>query len=294
MASAMEDPEFFKTIGRHFVALTCRQRLPNTTGIGSYFAASGFVISIQNEWFLITAGHIFQKIEEAKRHGVQFVNWQLDDTFALDRKRSIHVDGPGAPETIPFDLDSQVLKVHYCEEDRGNDYAFIYLDSYYVSLLQANGVTAFEEKHWVINKNERAADRVVIIGLPEDQTEELNHLGLVRKTLVSVPLFRVHNDLEGAENLGNEYHASVPDISASGLKGFESMKGMSGGPVIGFWTQPDGDDKMLVLGIQNRWVHTTDTIICHPVAQVVDHIKATVQALYTEYEKIESRTSDSL
>lgn len=282
--SAKEDPEFFRLIGRYFVALTCRQKLPGTIGIGTYFAASGFILSVDNNWFLITAGHIFKEIEEAKRQGVQFINWQLDDTFALAKKRPVNVDGPGVPETIPFDIDAQVFKMHYCEDNGSYDYAFIYLEPYYVSLLRANGVMPFEEEHWVITE-ERPANRVELVGVPNDQIKELSISGLVQKRLVSVPLYRVNDDPENSERYQHMLFARVPNISASGLEGFEKIQGMSGGPIIGFWTQPDGTERMRIIAIQNMWNSSQETVFGHPVAHVADHLQNTIKALQDEAER---------
>jgi hypothetical protein len=278
---AQEDPDHLRFLGRHFVALTCRIKREGAADEGTYFAASGFIISVHQVWFLITAGHIFTEIEQAKQQGTQFTNWHLDDTFALPKKRSVFVDGPRAPETIPFDLDAQA-KAFYFDEDEGTDYAFIHVPPYYERLLRANGVTPFEEEHWTVDEGLRPADRVELVGIPADQITELSTPGLVKKTLVALPLHRTDDSDETAK-YPHLLHAHVPDISGSGLQGFEHIRGMSGGPIIGFWKQPDGSETLRILAIQSRWNRSTKTIIAHPAPAVAEHLKNFLEAVLAHW-----------
>ncbi|RYZ82363.1 MAG: hypothetical protein EOP06_21825 [Proteobacteria bacterium] len=279
-----EDLFFF---GQRFVALACRIFGPEIVDpMGSYFAASGFVLSIYGHWFLITAGHVLADIEDAKNRGYTFTNWQLDDTFALKRKRPVYVDGPGAPETIPFDFEGQP-KISYFNRDEGTDFAFIYLGSYYERCLKANDVIAFEEEHWTLDI-EGASHRMELVGIPADQTRDLKRGGLVQKTLVTLKLHRIEDD----SLLDNRYphllQGHIPEIPTDVLPTLERIHGMSGGPIIGFWEQPDGSEKIRILAIQSQWNKHTQTIIGSPIGQAASGLKQMIDEWVAGNEEGES------
>lgn len=48
----------------------------------------------------VTAGHIFTDIKTALDSGCMIRDWQINDSYALDQKRIIEVDGPPLPDTI--------------------------------------------------------------------------------------------------------------------------------------------------------------------------------------------------
>jgi hypothetical protein len=108
--STNDFPESLRFVSEHFLILSARYFKPGEEArpgfIGHYFAASGFVLDFGGEWVLITAGHVLSGIEDAKQAGCRFVDWHLDDTFALSERRPVNVDGPGAQDTVPFGFES--------------------------------------------------------------------------------------------------------------------------------------------------------------------------------------------
>ena len=272
---AKENRDYLRFLGQYFVALICRIESADPAKPTQDSRASGFVVSVRGVWFLVTAGHTFAEIENYKRDGYKVINWQIDDDFALVEKRIASVDGPGIPSTIPFDLDSQ-LKDYVYEENK-IDYAFVHIPSFYIQQLRANGVKPFEEEHWELDANLVAADRVELLGIPYDQIKELNTSGLISRTLVAISVHRgEHEDEEMVVKSPHLLQAYIINPSLSGLPNFKSIQGMSGGPIIGFWKQPDGSEIMRVLAIQSAWIRSTSakrTIMAFPVSEVVQHLQ---------------------
>jgi 5-methylcytosine-specific restriction endonuclease McrA len=270
--------EDLRVFGRRFVALTCRLYAPPDENIGQedtvgiYFSASGFVIEVAGHWFLITAGHIIMHIQEILDRGGRYENWHLDDTFALGSKRQIYVDGPGATETIPFVLDWDSIFYEFNED--GTDYAFVYLDPYYVNLLRKNHVTPFEEEEWTLHVD-RPADRTELIGMPHDQLKEIGDYR-VSKVLVALKMHRVNDDALYKTEYEHLIQAHIPGLPTQKLPDFEQIYGMSGGPVVGIWIQPDGSERMLILGVQSQWNPEYRTIVATPIGRYAAAMKKSI------------------
>jgi hypothetical protein len=268
--------EHLRVLGRRFVALTCRLYSPPDPETGEedkegvYFAASGFIVAISGAWFLVTAGHIIAHIREILNQGGRCQNWHLDDTFALGKKRAIYVDGPGATETIPFVFGFESIISHF-DRDEGTDFAFIYLTPYYVDLLRRNDVTAFDEEEWTLDVN-TSADCTELVGMPHDQTRHLGNYR-VTKILVALKVHRVNDDAHYKPEFAHLFQGHIPGLPTQVLPNFERIHGMSGGPLVGFWTLPDGSEKMRVLGIQNRWYPEDQTVVATPVGYLAAGIK---------------------
>src|SRR5689334_12788580 len=79
---------------RHTVVFTFRYRWPNERH-WRFANTSGFVMSISGTWFLITAAHWFQKIEELKQSGCEVNSYQMFDGMGKDAKFNC---------SIPFDV----------------------------------------------------------------------------------------------------------------------------------------------------------------------------------------------
>ena len=50
---------FLKTVGRHFVTLSCMQT-PASASEEKVLLFSGFIVDIKGVWFYVTAGHILR------------------------------------------------------------------------------------------------------------------------------------------------------------------------------------------------------------------------------------------
>src|SRR5437016_4093307 len=77
---------FIKTVGRHFVTLSCVEVLPGTS-TEKVFVFSGFLVDVNDVWFYVTAGHILRDIRAALNAGASFDIWRLGDQTAGNRFR---------------------------------------------------------------------------------------------------------------------------------------------------------------------------------------------------------------
>ena len=62
---------FFRTVGPHFVTLSCVHRPPGKTE-EKRFVFSGFLIEAGGVWFYVTAGHIVKDIRASLGSGGEF------------------------------------------------------------------------------------------------------------------------------------------------------------------------------------------------------------------------------
>lgn len=237
---AVEDNDYVHRLSRHFVALCCRVRIPTQDGSfhEKYCAFSRFILSVQDQWFWITAGHIFEEIDSYIKAGYTLHSWSLDDSGALKVKRTWNIDAPPSPETIPI-IFEDLEKWHYCDEESGADYGFIILGSYYRLLLEANGVAALDESCWQIG-TPNGFVKYEMLGIPAELVQELPRAGYVSKTYVCLDVIST-NEPKDQDSPNCLFRGKVPDITQSGLEGLTKINGMSGGPIFGYGHTLEGN-----------------------------------------------------
>ena len=183
------DENFGKAVARHVVSLqwvdrTPGDRLSANEGTGYPMASSGFVVSIQSYWFLITAGHILKDIETARSNGQVLEDFRLSDGYANPLSRF-------APFPFAFD---DALKHHFCNDDLKADYGCIHLRPMYQSLLSSNGIAALNERAWRDDLPDEF-DEVFIAGIPSQfvSYRRIPHATVQQTTLVVVALDQLHD-----------------------------------------------------------------------------------------------------
>ena len=82
--TASLNERFMRSVGRHFVTLSCVQTVPNTSG-EKILVFSGFLADVGGVWFYVTAGHILRRIQSALSAGTKFDVWRLGDQTAGNR-----------------------------------------------------------------------------------------------------------------------------------------------------------------------------------------------------------------
>lgn len=249
-----EDEEHVRFFAKHFIALCCYETVPTNDGTSKtkYCVFSAFVLSIQDEWFLIIAGHIFEGIEEAEALGCTFDDWQLDDLGAEGRQNRMDYDAPPPPDTIPFEF-KKVIKGHYYNEGTGQDYAYFHLEAArYRAMLEKAGVVPLSEAAWR-NGVPAHFERYMLLGIPTDQVQELLRPGCVSRFLVTLDVDPELTPQAQKDLKAGLLYGMVPDISKSGLDGFKSLEGMSGGPIFGFAKNKHGEHAYWIVAIQSSW-----------------------------------------
>jgi hypothetical protein len=103
------------------------------------YVATAFVLSAEDEWFLITAGHVaIDIIDQLKDPSCRLRRAFLDDAGGLDAKDR---------HSVPFDLTPENIAV--LGDEKTLDYAVIHLGQYYRRLLEKNGVEPLDERVWL-------------------------------------------------------------------------------------------------------------------------------------------------
>lgn len=246
-----------KTIGRHFVTLSCVQRSPGT-GDERIHVFSGFVVEISGEWFYITAGHILRDIRAAIDQGSTFDVWRLGDQTA----------GHGFKNTgVPYAFDlGQWLVIE--REEEGLDYATVHLGGLYRLQLEAGGIVPFQLDAW--SDHTVPHDRWALVGVP---AESVGYDGqtLITARIVVAPLTAASAPPLAGAKADNQFYAKLDDDPDGVVK---DLVGMSGGPIV--MLKHDGVWKYSIIGIQSGWYPSSRTIAACPIRSFVDALRPIV------------------
>ncbi len=228
-----DDPELqnvLRYFSRHLVSLSGRYQFEDTLGEHksnpNYFGYSGFIISIRGLWLFITAGHILKRIDEAlSASNLKIFECQLIDSFGPDKIS----DFP-----IPFDY-QRAPKYYIFDEKLGLDFGLIGLGSYYQQLLEKNNIVPVEELNW-IHHHRVEFEYFYVLGLPEEYIE-VERIKVSNKQKAFLTLSPTLIRINPAEyppdsavktefpRFSGKFETDIP---------LESLRGMSGGPILGF------------------------------------------------------------
>lgn len=225
---------------RHVIAIVCKVQFKN--GTQQEFIISGFVIKMKDKVIAITAGHILEWLETKIRSGeIVQCGGRLVDFLGKDAKHH---------NTYPFTIFG---REHYYMNEKGYDFALLNLDYMEQQAIASNGVIPFVFE----GQNERPITEYTWFGVVGFAEEGVNRAGGkpdgdIEGFSPSMSPAALINDLKDRrlENLA----ISQPCILAQLIDDEfpKSMKGLSGGPVLGVSCQHDKTDYWVV-GIQAEW-----------------------------------------
>jgi len=209
------------------------------------FHITTFVMSISGQWFLITAGHCIQKVQEYLDSGYKIISSRLIDSLGTGAK---------CPNPIPF-----VYKESYPEclsEKYELDYGYMVLSLYYKRLLLANNVHALDEEVW--KKQPAQVDCYKLLGIPSELVLVTSSNISITPSLLTVEVLKEKPDGFTEVNAPLFYgHINLGD-------GLESIKGMSGGPIFAFYKNKKGELRYWLTAIQSRWLPESSNIVACP------------------------------
>ena len=252
------ETNFFNLVLRHCVNITVFDRTEGKTahenrGVGRLLIISGFVISVDGKWFLITAGHCLRNIEASREAGQNYHSWELDDGTRPNAQAAL---------PIPFDYDN-IPKFAIVDKESGVDYAAFYLRPYYQNLLVANGIQPFPDP-W---RKDITGDftAYILLGVPNETIEaKITDDGIYQRCRpTAIGLTRIDQPT-GVLIRGDWFYAKLPD--ANGEYYVDSIEGMSGGPIIGFGKGNDDRPCYWVLALQSSWDRSKREIRACPIA----------------------------
>lgn len=249
--------QFFKTVGRHFVSLSCVQHPPGKSPKRT-FVFSGFLIEAKGLWFYITAGHILRDIRESLEQGGQFELWRLDDQTAGNRFS-------GAAIPFGFDLDSWIVVEN---KEIGLDYAALALHPFYVRQLQAGGAVPIGKDAWGDHIAEH--DYWALVGIPSE-TVSYESDSTISGGVVVMPLEPASEPEAAGRTAENKFFARIKDMSA-----VTDIDGMSGGPVFSL-KKTEGKWRYKVIGVQSSWYPKARVIAACPIASLGTELERLVE-----------------
>lgn len=235
-----------KTVGRHFVTLSCVQR-PPTNDQEKVLVFSGFIIEIAGEWFYVTAGHILRDIRTALEAGSTFDVWRLGDQMAGNKFNNT---------AIPYSFQ---LKDWVILEDSklGFDYAAVHLAGLFRQQLEVGGVVAIASNAWSDHVTDH--DHWALVGIPSE-TVSYDGKTVITARVVMALLVPANAPASAGEKAQNQFYAKLADGSERFVK---DVDGMSGGPIFTL-KKVDGAWKYSVIGVQSAWYPTTRILVACP------------------------------
>ena len=248
--------EKLKRPSRHFVSLVWFQQNANEPAgekTWKNFAAAGFVMSFGGTWYLGTAGHILEDLEENRKARATRTN-----SFALVDHGGVEAD---FTDPVPFDFENAV-KHYVVDANAGLDFGFIKIAPFYRKLLEANQVVPLTEEHW---KRKQGRSRIyVVMGCPsvrrriKQETDFEPRTGHAQITVMHVRALAKKDEPEPLTYprlFGRVLDEKVPDID-----------GFSGGPVIRLGPKKGGVIPYAVVAMQYSWDKRRRVIRASPLA----------------------------
>ena len=232
------DAKLFKEFGCHFISLTCDHHDPKKEGSLERFVTSGFLLSINDVWYMATAGHVIDAIvARMQREPNRSYHFGIIDNF-----------GPEAThdEIIPFDFQG-ALKWTTNADKTGADFGLILIWPHYRRLIEVNKPTPFTEEQWQYKRDE-PFEFHIIMGIP---TETVNRVSLERKLyeIVSIPVTQIKELPSSIQP--SPYPTFYAEMGPT--PGIESIEGMSGCPIFGFAKDREGRWRYWIVAVQSGW-----------------------------------------
>ena len=248
---------FFKTVGRHFVTLSCVQRLPGIEEEKA-FVFSGFLVEAGGVWFYVTAGHILRHVRTSLKVGGEFDVWRLDDQTAGNQFR--------AAVPYAFDIDKWLVIE---DEVLGLDYAAVSIDTIYRMQLEAGGAVPIGKAAWGDHNTEH--DQWALVGIPSE-TVAYDQKTIITGRIVVIPLDPAEESPLIGRKAENQFYARLKDLG-----NIMDIDGMSGGPVFAL-KKVENRWKYKVIGVQSGWYRSTRTIVACPFASLGTELEALVES----------------
>ncbi len=248
-----------RSIGRHFVTLSCIQDHPGQDGTLIH-VFSGFLLEVKGEWFYMTAGHILRDVRIALESGSIFDIWRFGDQTAGNRFKDT---------AVPYAFDIEQWSVLE-DADSGLDYATVHIDGLYRSQLEAGGVTALDRNAWGDHLTQH--DHWVLAGTPKE-TVSYDGTAIISSKFVVAPITSTEAPQLAVRRAESKFYAKLANDSERFVN---DIDGMSGGPV--FSLLQIGDTwKYKVIGIQSSWYPSSRIVAVCPIAMFGEALEPIVE-----------------
>jgi hypothetical protein len=240
-----------RALQHHFVMIYAEIELDGKVMRSTY---SGFLMSVDGQWIVVTAGHALENINHFIEKGYQ-------------TKRFYLVDGVDPP-TNAVRIAWEVVKPWFIHE-RGLDYGVLFLDYLTVRNLEANGKTAFDERNYDFTPDKEGLI-YAMYGVREADT-----VATEPSLRAGISIWMLERLRERPEDIDEP---EVDSFYARVIAGAHSMVGMSGAPIFVFGSLTATESRYWIRAVQSRQVQQGKyRIIVAPMIQpLVELIRAEV------------------
>ena len=224
---------------------------------------SAFVVVIEGQWFLITAGHVVRNIE---------LHYEHVKSLGQDKQSSYHLfDGFGdinACETVEYPFDYR--RAPHCyfyagdDTDDGIDYAAIHLSKFCVRYLQSKVVPI---SVGMCDYSTFAGNLLCLVGFPSEP--DTNQIGDIRQTVATMTL---RNPMEVSRILVKKHERHYFELIDEDL----DIRNMSGGPVILADFQSGKVRDYRIIAVQSGWDKSVHETAACPIGIYINHLQRAV------------------
>lgn len=223
---------------------------------------STFIISIDDEWFMVTAGHCLSEIEKAKKAGYTIVKTRLIDFGGLDPNNFL---------PVPFDYDA-APSAHLGDDKY--DYGIIHISRYYRRLMESNNIVALNEETW--EKQPQNAEFYFLLGVPyqlSEVTEDNIKITTTLHTVTKCETVPKEFEKTDAPTFYGEIHLE---------KDITDIVGMSGGPLLSFKHTENGALRYWLCAVQSRWIPNKKLIAACLMKPFASLVKNSMREVWNE------------
>jgi hypothetical protein len=223
----------------------------------SYY--TGFLLYEKGATIWVTAGHCMEEIEQvilADNDSYVDVTFRFIDTLHSNAVSEL---------PPPFAYQDEKFKAFLVNRDDqgielGWDFGVIFLRSHYADLLSGNNIVPISEPNWT-NVPEKF-DRYYMLGLPGERVKPVEKgIYTARPSMFSISRLDERPECFKTQTDSMFYAKIDPDSDV------ESIKGMSGGPILGVQFK-DGQARYWVLAVQSQWLASDRMVCASPLAEL--------------------------
>jgi hypothetical protein len=242
-----ENQQAIRWLSRHLVGLSCSHFVTKDGSDSRYFIISGFLVSMKAMWYLGTASHVLQDIDRLMTdHPERTYAFRIVDHLDPDSKHKL---------SIPFDY-SKRLRFWTDHEATGADFGLIDIPDFYRHQMEANPQTPIDERNWKLDMDFEPAAHLMI-GIPIEGVSPVNDAVVGRDTTnyrrFEIVALRVKQIPEPPPGIPRyEYPTFWAELWGTDL---QSIKGMSGCPILAFGKTGEGEMKYGVVAVQSGWFY---------------------------------------
>jgi hypothetical protein len=238
--------------------------------------ATGIVVSISEQWFLVSAGHLVNEVRDRHERGDTIMTCRLITLANPEREMPSIQLGLFDPDSSSFfNPNLMAVSIH----KGGLDCLIVAVSESLRDLLEHRGVQALDESTW---RQPSDCPKIhFITGFPshlaeldEQQEREQNYVGL-QLTVPIIPVYPTNDPPANLKKPIERLFFQLPRITghANGVpKQFDHPGGLSGGPIFGATAVNETEIRHCLLGIQSSWDKDSRVIAATPWPFVVEFI----------------------